>query len=299
MVYLFIGTNVAFKSLESDSNVGCGYFLFIYLDIIPEVNYSSTDALGNRGYPHAHSPSQHSNSDNGNFLSSAGGGSSNGGGLVLGGSSGISSSSSNSNSNNFPGSNGHGAVFNPKNPVFVPSPVSSKGSSTMYNMDQLTNNIAIPKHTLPNPSNLATSRSTVLDDGSDSYGGSSNSNNNYNGNSQGSGLGMGGGGAPLGEDHDRDGGAGSHNLHHDRYSPTSGSVGTSNHLDGNRGEGGGPYFYDEEESGLSEDSAKSHVAGNPNDAQGKRGIWKETSSGHAGQEPLDSRDENGAIHKNI
>lgn len=243
--------------------------------------------MGNRGYPHGHIPSQHQSSSGNDNLNSVSSSDSNGG------SSGGGSGSTNSNSNNLSGNNGHGAVFNPKNPIFVPSPVSSKGSSTLYNMDQLTNNIAIPKHTLPNPSNLATSRSTILDDGGDNSGGSGSSNNNYyGGNNQGSSIRLGGG--SLGEESDRDS---SGNSHHDRYPPTSGSIGSSNHLDGSRGEGGGPYFYDEDEAGISEDSARSHVASNPSDGQGKAGNWKDNSAGHTGQESLDSRDENGIAHE--
>lgn len=137
----------------------------------------------------------------------------------------------------------------------------------MYNMDQLTNNIAIPKHTLSNPSNLATSRSTIVDDRGDNYHGE---------NSQGG----------LGEVRDN---------HHDRYSPNS--SGSNNHLDESRGYGGGsPYnAYDDEDTGLNEDSAKNDMGTNPAEAQGKRGIWK-GEPGQNGQEQTDSRDENGTFH---
>lgn len=142
------------------------------------------------------------------------------------------------------------------------------------NMDQLTNNIAIPKHTLPNPSNLATSRSTLLEDGSDSYG-----NGGENG-------GNGGGSGHLGEDRERD----------DRFSP-NGGIGLHNHLEENRGgDGVGPYSYDEEESGPNEESGKNYLSSN-GEAQGKRGIWKEV--GQNGQDSSDSLDENGKTQTGV
>lgn len=162
---------------------------------------------------------------------------------------------------------GNGQVLhrhNPKNPIFVPSPVSSKGSGTMYNMDQMTNNIAIPKHTLPNPSNLATSRSTITEDNGDMYGEAGNG----------------------GMAEDRDG--------HHHYGPNSpGGTGSSNHLDESRGDGSSPYIYDEEDSGVNEDSARNYLGPNSGDAPGKKGIWKGDPNG---QDHSDARLENGEEH---
>jgi hypothetical protein len=223
--------------------------LFFLSDLIPEVNYTS-DPSGSRGYTNPFHPPKPA------VVNPASGSS---GGLG-------SQVSTGSNNNNNPlggGGSGSSGVHNPKNPVFVPSPVSSKGSGTMYNMDQLTNNIAIPKHTLTNPSNLATSRSTIVSD--------DRSDKDKPGES-----GQGG----LGEDRDN---------HHDRYSPNS--SGSNNHLDESRGETGNPYAYEDEDNGLNEDSAKTYVGSNPGEAQGKRGIWK--GGEHPGQDQTHSRDENG------
>jgi hypothetical protein len=128
----------------------------------------------------------------------------------------------------------------------------------MYNMDQLTNNIAIPKHVLPNPSNLATSRSTVVVDDRDR--------------DRGGDVGDGFGGGS-----DRD----------ERYMNPNNFPNNNNHLDEN-GRGGEthPYSYDDD-GGLNEES-KGFVQGA--EAQGKRGTWK------GGLEQSDSRDGNGKYY---
>ncbi|CAG7829284.1 unnamed protein product [Allacma fusca] len=214
----------------------------------PEVNYTA-DTAHSRGYG--------SSSNSFNPTTQQQGSSSNGG------------TAGNSMAAAAAGTSGNGQVVqrhNPKNPVFVPSPVSSKGSSTMYNMDQMTNNIAIPKHTLPNPSNLATSRTTITEDNGDFYGE----------------AGHGG----VVEDRDN---------HHDRFSPNPGNSGSSNHLDESRGDGANPYVYDEDDSGVNEGSGRNYLgSSNPGDAQGKRGIWK-GESGPNGQDNSDSRHENGGL----
>jgi hypothetical protein len=137
----------------------------------------------------------------------------------------------------------------------------------MYNMDQMTNNIAIPKHTLPNPSNLATSRSIISDENGDSFG-------------------EGGGGGDERE------------VHHDsRFSPSSGTSGPNNHLDESRREGGSAY--DDEDGGPSqnENAGKSYSGvGAGGEAQGKRGIYKE--AGQSGQDEAETRDENGRSELN-
>ncbi|XP_021968287.2 uncharacterized protein LOC110863319 [Folsomia candida] len=163
-------------------------------------------------------------------------------------------------SNPHPGGGSSSSSGNSNNPaVFVPSPASSNRSPTMYNMDQLTNNIAIPKHVLPNPSNLATSRSTVVVDDNgrqeDNFGG-------------------GGGGGGGGDDRDE------RYMNPNLNSPSNNG---NNHLDHSSGDRGGesnPYSYDDEDSaggvgggGLGEDaSSKGGFMGA--EVQGKRGTWK-------------------------
>lgn len=175
-----------------------------FLDLIPEVNYT-VDPSNSRGHtnPFNVNPPKHPHPA---APTSPAGGSPNG----------------NHPSNNNPGS------------VFVPSPVSSKSSPTMFNMDQLTNNIAIPKHVLPNPSNLATSRSTVVVDDRDRHG---------------------------------DDGVGGEERDERFMNPNS----PNNHLDEHiRGGETHPYSYDDEDGGLNEESKGFMGA----EAQGKRGIWK-------------------------
>lgn len=169
------------------------------------------------------------------------------------------------NSNHIVDSGNSISQHNPKNPVFVPSPVSSNASPTMYNMDQMTNNIAIPKHTLPNPSNLATSRSTIVSDDNNGPGehGSSSSN---------------AGGRKLDSSYDHNDHENPNN-HDSRYNSNNfGSNGYNNHLDENGynrgGDAGNPYGYDDEDPGFNEDKNYNGNAGN--EAQGKRGIWKES-----------------------
>lgn len=207
------------------SGPSLNFVFLLFSDLIPEVNY--TVDPGTRSHTNSFNPSNKQPSSPSN--PHPGGGS--------------SSSSGNSN--------------NPA--VFVPSPASSNRSPTMYNMDQLTNNIAIPKHVLPNPSNLATSRSTVVVDDNgrqeDNFGG-------------------GGGGGGGGDDRDE------RYMNPNLNSPSNNG---NNHLDHSSGDRGGesnPYSYDDEDSaggvgggGLGEDaSSKGGFMGA--EVQGKRGTWK-------------------------
>lgn len=223
----------------------------MHTDLIPEVNYTGdSGSNGNsRVYPSPYNPTQ----------------------PKIGGSgASFPTLSSGSTPGRDQGSNPGGPS---KSTVFVPSPVSSnKGSNTMYNMDQMTNNIAIPKHTLPNPSNLATSRSTIATDGEQPYGQDSSDYNHH------SPSGPGGGSYD-----DRE-------SHHDRYSSSLGGPRSSNHLLDeypHRGEqGGNSFMYDEEDSVHHHNH---HGSDDLNDAQEKRGGWRGEMGGDGTNQNGDSQ----------
>lgn len=129
----------------------------------------------------------------------------------------------------------------------------------MYNMDQMTNNIAIPKHTLPNPSNLATSRTTITEEDR------------------------------AGESYGENGRGGEERAHDSGSNYNPGTLRPNNNFDENRRDG--MNLYDEEESGMNENSYKNYLGSNGGEVSGKRGLGKEI--GQNGQTDSEARDETG------